>query len=138
MTPVSERVDRPASRVPRRLAIAATVVQLWLVSAYLLIDVLPYLWPEAVLAGWMDDPVGRWLLAIPALLLGFAAFWVAVFDTTVASAMVVIGVAALGVGGRRLSTRVRWWLVAATVLSLAFGVFSLTGLAEDIRIWVLD
>jgi hypothetical protein len=91
MMPVSERVDRSTSRVPRRLAVTTTVVQLWLLSAYLLIDVLPYFWPHAVLAGWMDDPVGTWLLAIPALLLGFAAFWVAVFDTAVGAALAVTG-----------------------------------------------
>jgi hypothetical protein len=138
MMPVSERVDRSTSRVPRRLAVTTTVVQLWLLSAYLLIDVLPYFWPHAVLAGWMDDPVGTWLLAIPALLLGFAAFWVAVFDTAVGAALAVTGVTVLLSARRRLSRRATAWLIAGTGLSVAFLVFSLSPLAEDIRIWVLD
>jgi hypothetical protein len=137
MTPVGERLDRPTSRGPRRLAVTITVVQLWLVSAYLLLDVLLYFWPDAV-PGWVDEPVGTWLMAIPALLLGFAAFWVAVFDTVVGATLAVTGVTALLLARRRLSRRATAWLIAATGLSVAFLVFSLTPLAEDIRIWVLD
>jgi hypothetical protein len=138
MMPVVERVERSESRVPRRLAISAIVVQVWLLSAYLLVDVLPYFWPDAVLAGWMDDAIGAWLMAVPALLLGFVAFWVAVFDTYAGAALAVTGVAVLLSARRRLSRRVRGLLFAGTVLSLALLVFSLTPLAEDIRIWVLD
>jgi hypothetical protein len=138
MMPVIERVEWSASRAPRRFAIAAIVVQVWLLTAYLLVDVLVYFDRDVVPTRWMDDPVGRWVLAVPALLLGFAAFWVAVFDTIVGATLVVTGLAVLLSTRRRLSRRVTAWLVAATALSAAFVVFSLTPLAEDIRIWVLD
>ena len=138
MMPVIERVEWSTSRAPRRFAIIAIVVQLWLLTAYLLVDVVPYFWPNVMMAGWMDEPAGQWLLAMPALLLGFAAFWVAVFDTVVSAALAGIGVTVLLSARRHLSRRVVTWLIAATVLSLAFLVFSLTPLAEDIRIWVLD
>jgi len=138
MMTVIERVARSQSRVPRRIAIAAIVLQLWLVSAYLLVDVLPYFWRGDALGGWMDGPIGTWLMVVPALLLGFVAFWVAVFDTVVGATLAVMGVTVLLSARRRLSRRVTAWLVAVTGLSVAFLVFSLTPLAEDIRIWVLD
>ena len=138
MMPVIERVERSESPLPRRLAISAIVVQVWLLSAYLLVDVLPYFDRDVLPAGWLDDPIGRWVMAVPALLLGFVAFWVAVFDTYAGAALAVTGVVVLLSARRRLSSRVTGLLFAGTVLSLALLVFSLTPLAEDIRIWVLD
>jgi hypothetical protein len=138
MMPVSERIDGSTSRVPRRLAVATTVVQLYLVSSYLVMAALPYFWRDLTMAAWMDDPVGRWVLAVPALLLGYTGFWVTVFGPTVATISLVGGTMTAVVHGRWLTKRVLGWLIAATVLSLAFLAFSLTPLAEDIRIWVLD
>jgi hypothetical protein len=138
MVPVIERVERSESRAPRRLAITATAVQLWLVTAYFAVAVVPYFWRDGVMANAMDDPVGKWLLAVPALLLGPVGFWVSVFDAAVATALVVGGVLILSVCGRRLSKRMVAWLLATTLLSLAFLLFSMTPPAEDIRVWVLD
>src|SRR5688572_21081320 len=112
MMPVIERVERSESRAPRRLAITATAVQLWLVMAYIVAAVLPYFRRDGVMGDAMDVAVGKWLLVVPALLFGLPGFWTAVVDIVIATMLVAGGVTMLLAFRRWLSTRTTRWLIA--------------------------
>jgi uncharacterized membrane protein len=137
MMPVSERIDWSVSRVPRRAAVTATVSQLYLVVAYLLTGLLPYLGRATpIVSSYYGLP--DWLLFLPALLFGLVGFWVVAFDTALGAIVAFTGIVAWAASHRWISSRATSWLLAATGLSLALVIFSLTPLASDVRIWVLD
>jgi hypothetical protein len=138
MMPVSERIDWSASPVPRRVAVATTVVQVHLVSSYLLGGVLPYFWREATYANLADGPVPDWVLVVPGLLFFLPAFWMVAFDAVMGLLLTMMGLSVLAACGRWLTVRTRNWLLAAVMLSVGLVAFSFTPIADAIRTWVLD
>ena len=109
---------RPRSWVVKPLI----AVEIYTVTVYLAGGALWRHYPAHPTFIWA---LSGWLVLVP-------GFWIAVFGPVLAGGLIIVAACVL-VGRRRdLSSRLRWWCIAATVLVAAYGVTTLTPLVETI------
>jgi hypothetical protein len=116
---------------PRRI-VALAVLQCYVIVAYLIGGIVPYVW-----RGGPNPPT--WLIIVPGLLFGTPGFFITIAGAIAVIPVALAGVAVLTVVNRRaLSARLHNWLVAGTVATAALATFMLTPLGHTIQVYILD
>jgi hypothetical protein len=106
-------------------------IQLYTVVAYLAAAIIPYLWRHHP-----APPTWTWI--VPGWLLGVPGFWITIFGPVLALPLAVVGTVVLVRRRHTLPARLYRWCVAATVLAVAYALFTLTPLGWTIADWVAD
>jgi hypothetical protein len=124
------------SALPRRRAVPMGVVrtlvgvELYVVAAYLLGGVVPYLWSPR-------EDLPTWLWVVPGWLLGVPGFFITILGPALAVVVAAVAVAQLALR-RSLPARLYRWCLAAAVLTVVYAVFTLTPLGQSIAVFIAD
>jgi hypothetical protein len=100
---------------------ALIAIEIYTVAVYLAGAVLWHHYPPRPTFVWL---LSGWLVLVP-------GFWIAVLGPGLA-AVITVGASVLLARRRDLPPRLRCWCIAATVLVAAYGVSTLTPLADTI------
>jgi hypothetical protein len=118
-----------AGRAPHVRALIA--LELYVVVAYVAAAIIPYFWR-------LHPAPPTWTWIVPGWLFGVPGFWIALLGPMLAIPLALIGAWTATRQYRVLSRRLRWWCIAAAVLTGAYAAFSVTPLASTIVAWVAD